>query len=80
MDANMHNWHTEQMLALKMREINREVEANRLIKDAGLAKPGLLERISISLGNTLVKASRNLHERRKLQRQAYQDISYKLAS
>lgn len=80
MDVNMLNWHTEQMLDLKMREINREVEENRLIKDAGLAKPGLLERIGISLGDTLVKASHNLRERRMLQRQAYQDTSCKLAS
>ncbi|MGD8405672.1 MAG: hypothetical protein PVJ21_18580 [Anaerolineales bacterium] len=80
MDANMHNWHTEQMLDLKMREINREVEANRLIKVAGLAKPGLLERIGISLGNTLVKIGQNLRERRMLQCQAYQETSSNLAS
>jgi hypothetical protein len=80
MDANMHNWHTEQMLDLKMREIKREVKTNRLIKVAGLAKPGLLERIGISLGNTLVKIGQNLRERRMLQCQAYQETSSNLAS
>jgi hypothetical protein len=78
MDANMHNWHTEQMLDLKMREIKREVKTNRLIKVAGLA--GLLERIGFGLGNTLVKIGQNLRERRMLQCQAYQETSSNLAS
>jgi len=80
MDANMHNWHTEQMINLRMKEIEREIDANRLIKDAGLAKPGLLERIGFRLGNALTKTGQNLRERRESPRQAYQNTSYKLAS
>ena len=80
MDANMHDWNTEQMIYMRMREIEREVEENRLIKDAGLAKPGLLERIGISLGNALVKTGRNLREKRISPNQAYQNTSCKFAS
>jgi len=80
MDANMHNWHTEQMIKLKMKEIDREIEGNRLIRDAGLVKPGLFERIGIRLGNTLIKTGQNLRERRISMRQAYQESSCKLAS
>lgn len=80
MDANMYDWNTEQMIYMKMREIEREVEENRLIRDAGLAKPSLLERIGVSLGNALVKAGRDLRERRRSPHQAYQNTSCKIAS
>jgi len=80
MDINMHDWHTEEMIYMRMREIEHEVEENRLIKDAGLAKPGLLERTGTKLGVALTKISQNMRARRISQRQAYQETSCKLAS
>lgn len=80
MSENLFNWHSEVMVALEMKELEREIEQIRLIKDAGLAKPGLFERIGISLGNTLVKAGKNLRERRMSPHQAYQTTSSKIAS
>lgn len=80
MSENLYGWHNEAMVALEMRELEREIEQIRLIKDAGLAKPGLFERIGISLGNALVKAGQNLRERRISPHQAYQNTSCKIAS
>ena len=80
MTANLYSWHNEVMTNLEMREIEREIEDIRLIKDAGLAKPGLLERIGSGLGNAMVNAGRNLREKRTSPRQAYQNTSCKIAS
>lgn len=80
MSENLYSWHNEVMTTLEMRDIEREIEEIRLIKDAGLAKPGLLERIGIRLGNALVDASHNLREHRTSPRQAYQNTSCKIAS
>jgi hypothetical protein len=80
MSDNLFSWHNEVLVALEMKELEREIEQIRLIKDAGLAKPGLFERIGISLGNTLVKVGQNLRERRMSPHQAYQNTSCKIAS
>jgi len=80
MSENLYSWHNEIMTNLEMREIEREIEDIRLIKDAGLAKPALLERIGSSLGNALVNTSHKLREQRKSPHQAYQNTSCKIAS
>lgn len=80
MSENLYSWHNEIMTNLEMREIEREIEQIRLIKDAGLATPGLFERIGMSLGNALVKRGQTLHEQRVSPRQAYQNTSCKIAS
>ena len=80
MSSNLYSWHNEVMTTLEMREIEREIEEIRLIKDAGLAKPSLLERIGISLGKALVEAGQSLREQRTSPRQAYQNTSCKIAS
>ena len=80
MSSNLYSWHNEIMTNLEMREIEREIEEIRLIKDAGLAKPGLFERLGIGLGNALVKAGKNQREQRTSPHQAYQVTSCKIAS
>lgn len=80
MSDNLYSWHSEVMTALEMREIEREIEEIRLIKDAALATPGLLERIGIGLGTALVRAGQTLRAQRKSPHQAYQDTSCKIAS
>lgn len=77
---NPYSWHSEVMTILEMREIERGIENIRLIKDAALAKPGLLERIGIGLGVALVKKGTNLHSQRISPCQAYQITSCKIAS
>lgn len=80
MSENLYSWHNEVMTNLEMREIEREIEEIRLIKDAGLAKPGLFERVAMSLGKALVKRGQTLREERVSPRQAYQNTSCKIAS
>ena len=80
MSENLYSWHNEVMTTLEMRDIEREIEEIRLIKDASLATPTLLERIGMSLGNALVKRGRTLHEQRVSPHQAYQNTSCKIAS
>ena len=80
MANNLYSWHDEMMTRLEMREIEREIDEIRLIKDAGLVKPGLLERIGVSLGKALTKAGNNLREQRTSPHQAYQNTSCKIAS
>jgi len=80
MSENLYSWHNEIMTTLEMREIEREIEEIRLIKDANLTKPSLLERIGTVLGNTLIKKSQELREQRISPHQAYQNTSCKIAS
>lgn len=37
MNNNLYNWHDERMVDLKMQEINRAVQQERLLRQAGLA-------------------------------------------
>lgn len=80
MSDNLYSWHSEVMTMLEMREIEREIENIRLVKDAALAKPGLLERIGISMGTALIRKGIKLHSQRMSPRQAYQITSCKIAS
>jgi hypothetical protein len=80
MSDNLYSWHSEVMTMLEMREIEREIEKIRLLKDAALATPGLLERIGISLGTALVAIGQTLRKHRTSPRQAYQTTSCKIAS
>lgn len=80
MSNSLYSWHSEVMTMLEMRDIAREIEEIRLIKDAGLSNPGLLERIGMKLGNALVKRGQHLYEKYTSPRQAYQDTSCKFAA
>ena len=80
MSDNLYSWHSEVMTMLEMREIEHEIEKIRLLKDATLAKPGLLERIGIGLGTALVAIGQTLRAQRTSPHQAYQTTSCKIAS
>ena len=45
MNNNLYNWHDERLVELKLRELNREVEHLRLLKEAGLSEPGWFARV-----------------------------------
>lgn len=79
MNNNLYSWHAELMVALEMEEVRREVESIRLLRDAGLTNPGLLERLMIAIGKALGKAGRRLHEEYTAPHQAYQITTCKLA-
>jgi hypothetical protein len=42
--GNLYHWHDERMVELKMRDINREIEQARLLKEAGISDTGWLAR------------------------------------
>lgn len=77
---NMYGWHDELMVALEMDNYKREIEAIRLLRDAGLSNPGWLERTFIALGNVLVKWGDHLRENYTAPHQAYQITSGKFAA
>ncbi len=70
---------TEEVLWLKREELMREFEEMRLIKAARISNPGLLERLSIWVGDLLIKAGQRARERVMLPRQSYLDSAAKLA-
>jgi hypothetical protein len=45
MNNNLYHWHDERLVELKLRELDREVEHLRLLKEAGLSEPGWLARV-----------------------------------
>lgn len=77
---NMYSWHDEMMVAVERQEINHEIENIRLIHDASLSNPGLIERIGIALGKALVRVGQRIHEQYTSPHQAYQVTSGKFAA
>jgi len=55
MNSHLYHWHAEQMVQYEMREIDRAVEQDRLLREAGLSHPGWLTRILNRLSD-IVKA------------------------
>jgi hypothetical protein len=70
----------EVMVNLEMEELKREVDSIRLIREAGLSNPSLLERTVIAIGNTLVRLGERVRKNYTDPHQAYQITSGKLAS
>lgn len=77
---NLYQWQNEVMVSLEMQEFEREMDSIRLIQDAGLSNPGLLERAAISLGGVLVKLGQRLRRSYTEPHQAYQVTSGKYAA
>ena len=77
---NIYNWHNEVMVRLEMEDLKREIDSIRLIHDAGLSNPGLLERTAIAMGNALVQLGKRLHDRFTNPHQAYEVTTSKFAA
>jgi len=77
---NIYNWHNEVMVRLEMEELKREMDSIRLIHDAGLSNPGLLERTVIAMSNALVKLGQRLHDSYTNPHQAYEVTTSKFAA
>ena len=80
MENNLYSWHNEVMVAVEMEELRREIENIRLLRDAGLANPGWIERVLIAVGSFLAKYGKNLRDNYTDPHQAYHLTSGKLAS
>ena len=77
---NIYSWHNEVMVRLEMEDLKREVDSIRMIHDAGLSNPGLLERTVIAMGNALVKLGQRLHDSYTNPHQAYEVTTSKFAA
>jgi len=79
MNSLIHS-HTEAMVKLEMEDCKKEMESIRLIQEAGLSNPGLLEKMAITIGKTLVRLGHNMKDKYLEPHQAHQVTSRKLAS
>ena len=77
---DLYHWQSEVMVNLEMEEFRKEIDAIRLLHDAGLSNPGLFERTAIALGDALVKLGQRLHKNFTDPNQAYQITSSKYAA
>ena len=77
---DIYHLNAEVMVNLEMEELRKEVDSIRLIHDAGLSNPGLIERMAMKVGNALGGLGRRLQEKHANRHQAYQVTSSKLAS
>lgn len=80
MENNIYSWHNEVMVAVEMKELEREMINIRLLRDAGLTNPGWIERVLIAIGTFLARYGKNLRDNYTEPHQAYQLTSGKLAS
>jgi len=53
MNSHLYHWHAEQTVQYDMHEIDRAVEQDRLLQEAGLSYPDWLTRILNRLSNLL---------------------------
>lgn len=77
---DLYHWQSEVMVNLEMEEFRKEIDAIRLLHDAGLSNPGLFERAAIVLGNTLMSLGQHLKRHFTEPNQAYQVTSSKYAA
>ena len=77
---DLYHWQSEVMVNLEMEGFRKEIDAIRLLHDAGLSNPGLFERTAIALGDALVKLGQRLHKNFTDPNQAYQITSSKYAA
>jgi hypothetical protein len=69
----------EIMIAEKIKDIQREVEINRLIHEANLSRPGLYERATTAFGSALVKLGQHLQRKYARSHQLSHNTSGKYA-
>ena len=72
--SNLNNWHDEWMNELKQREIRRELEQIRLIKEAGAGGSGLLAGIGKTVGNLLAALMQRRSGHRPARHQSHKPL------
>ncbi|HSB02509.1 MAG TPA: hypothetical protein VLE49_17785 [Anaerolineales bacterium] len=76
---NLYHWHDEVMVDLEMREINREIAQANLLREAGLAGTGWLERAVNGLVKLLRLRGKDRQDHRSMERPSYQSSHEKVA-
>jgi hypothetical protein len=76
----IYHWQDQVMVRLEMDDFKREMDTIRLINDAGLSNPGLLEKLAIAIGKALARMGDRLYKRYTEPQQAYQVTSCKYAA
>ena len=79
MNNNIYSWHDEMMSELKMRDVRREMEQHRMIKDAGLYTEGSLSLVIKVLGNGIAAMTKMLRNPDKFAGQVFRARSDKFA-
>ena len=64
MNNNLYNWHDNFMVELEMREVRRDLEYARMLKEAGLYRENWALRVVKSLGRMLAAGWKEYRERR----------------
>jgi hypothetical protein len=80
MNNNFYQWHDERMVGFEMQEINRAVEQDRLLKEAGLYKQNLLLRAVEALRNLLITRKKPSQSQSSMEQRPYQSPSKRAAS
>ena len=73
-------WHAEMMVAYRMAEVKRETENIQLLRDAGLYKPGLLDRMAMAIEKNLAKIGLRIRRNSTEKQRAYQVTTSKYAA
>jgi hypothetical protein len=76
---DIYHWNTEIMVKAEMEDFKREMDSVQLLHEAGLSRPGLLERMELAIGNTLVRLGEHRRKQRTLPGN-YQTVGGKLAA
>ena len=64
MNNNLYQWHDQQTVRYEMQEVDRAVEQARLLREAGLSRPGWLTLAVKGLGNLLKVRRKGLQDQR----------------
>jgi len=80
MENNLNSQRNEFMLDLELPALRREIDNTRLLRDAGLSRPGWIARFLKTVGSSLARSGKKPHEHYTKPRQAHQATSGKLAS
>ena len=72
--SNLNNWHDEWMNELKQREIRRELEQIRLIKEAGANGSGWMTGAGKVLGNLFAALTKKGHSHHPAKHHAHKPL------
>ena len=72
--SNLNNWHDEWMNELKQREIRRELEQIRLIKEAGANRSGWMAGAGKALGNLMTTLAQKRPGHRLARRHSHKPL------
>ena len=75
MNNNLYGWHDERMVGFEMQEINRAVEQDRLLKEAGLYGKSWLVRVMEALRNLMIRRNKSFQGHDSVEQRSYSSQS-----